>query len=121
MVGGSWLILHLLGWTGRPLLLGLFVLTAAAMGLLSGAIFNSAEAAAGMGIVLVLAMSALGGCWWPSEVVPGWLRLAGYVEHIDHVVSQVTADDWVANDARFLLYPAMKELTLDIASTDVKQ
>ena len=26
------------------------------------------------------------------------------------------ANDWVANDARFLLYPAMKELTLDIAS-----
>ena len=25
-------------------------------------------------------------------------------------------NDWVANDARFLLYPAMKELTLDIAS-----
>ena len=43
-------------------------------------------------------------------------RLAGYVEHIDHVVSQVTAEDWVANDARFLLYPAMKNLTLDIAS-----
>ena len=35
---------------------------------------------------------------------------------VDQVVSQVTADDWVINDARFLLYPAMKELTLDIAS-----
>jgi cytochrome P450 len=43
-------------------------------------------------------------------------RLAGYVEHIDAVASQVVANDWVTNDARFLLYPAMKELTLDIAS-----
>jgi cytochrome P450 len=43
-------------------------------------------------------------------------RLAGYVEQVDTVVSQVVADDWVINDARFLLYPAMKELTLDIAS-----
>ncbi|MDT5048978.1 MAG: hypothetical protein QOG75_4876 [Mycobacterium sp.] len=43
-------------------------------------------------------------------------RLVGYVEHVDQVVSQVTANDWVVNDARFLLYPAMKELTLDIAS-----
>ena len=43
-------------------------------------------------------------------------RLAGYVEQVDKVVSQVVANDWVANDARFLLYPAMKELTLDIAS-----
>src|SRR5271157_1390567 len=43
-------------------------------------------------------------------------RLVGYVEQMDKVVSQVVADDWVVNDSRFLLYPAMKELTLDIAS-----
>src|SRR6201997_375662 len=43
-------------------------------------------------------------------------RLVSYVEQMDKVVSQVIANDWVANDARFLLYPAMKELTLDIAS-----
>ncbi|HEY7052611.1 MAG TPA: cytochrome P450 [Mycobacterium sp.] len=43
-------------------------------------------------------------------------RLVSYVEQMDKVVSQVVANDWVANDARFLLYPAMKELTLDIAS-----
>ncbi len=43
-------------------------------------------------------------------------RLVGYVEQMDEVVSQVIADDWVADDARFLLYPAMKKLTLDIAS-----
>ena len=42
-------------------------------------------------------------------------RLAGYVEHIDQVVTQVVAD-WPTNDPRFLLYPAVKELTLDIAS-----
>jgi cytochrome P450 len=43
-------------------------------------------------------------------------RLVSYVEQMDRVVSQVIANDWVTNDARFLLYPAMKELTLDIAS-----
>ena len=43
-------------------------------------------------------------------------RLVGYTEQVDQVVSQVIANDWVANDPRFLLYPAMKELTLDIAS-----
>jgi cytochrome P450 len=32
------------------------------------------------------------------------------------VVSKVIANDWVANDPRFLLYPAMKQMTLDIAS-----
>jgi len=43
-------------------------------------------------------------------------RLTGYVEHIDRVASAVIAGDWVENDARFLFYPAVKELTLDIAS-----
>ncbi len=43
-------------------------------------------------------------------------RLSGYVEHIDSVATQVVANDWVANDRRFLFYPAAKELTLDIAS-----
>ncbi|EKF25222.1 cytochrome P450 family protein [Mycolicibacterium hassiacum DSM 44199] len=43
-------------------------------------------------------------------------RLSGYVEHIDKVASKVVAEDWPANDPRFLLHPALKELTLDIAS-----
>ena len=43
-------------------------------------------------------------------------RLVGYTEQVDKVVSQVVANDWVTNDPRFLMYPAMKELTLDIAS-----
>ena len=42
-------------------------------------------------------------------------RLAGYVEHMDRVVTAVVAD-WPTNDARFLFYPAAKQLTLDIAS-----
>jgi cytochrome P450 len=42
-------------------------------------------------------------------------RLSGYVEHIDQVVSAVIAD-WPTNDTRFLIHPAMKELTLDVAS-----
>ncbi len=43
-------------------------------------------------------------------------RLTGYVEHIDSVASHVLATDWVADDPRFLFHPAVKELTLDIAS-----
>jgi cytochrome P450 len=42
-------------------------------------------------------------------------RLAGYVEHIDKVASAIVAD-WSTNDSRFLFHPAMKELTLDVAS-----
>src|ERR1700722_1954836 len=46
----------------------------------------------------------------------GWVPVIGSVEQMDQVVSRVVANDWVVNDPRFLLYPAMKELTLDIAS-----
>jgi cytochrome P450 len=42
-------------------------------------------------------------------------RLSGYVEHIDQVVSAVVAN-WPTNNTRFLIHPAMKELTLDVAS-----
>ena len=43
-------------------------------------------------------------------------RLSGYIEHIDRVASAVVAKDWPVNDRRFLFMPAVKELTLDIAS-----
>jgi cytochrome P450 len=42
-------------------------------------------------------------------------RLAGYVERMDRVVSAEVAE-WPTNDARFLFNPAVKKLTLDIAS-----
>jgi cytochrome P450 len=42
-------------------------------------------------------------------------RLTGYVEHIDRVATAIVAD-WPTDDARFLFHPAMKELTLDVAS-----
>ena len=28
---------------------------------------------------IVLVMAGLGGCWWPLEIVPGWLRTAGHI------------------------------------------
>jgi ABC-2 type transport system permease protein len=69
-------------WGSSPLglaaLLGCFIVCAAAIGFLAGTLFSSADAAAGTGVVLTLLMSALGGCWWPSEVMPGWLRTAGH-------------------------------------------
>ena len=43
-------------------------------------------------------------------------RLAGYVEDIDRVATAVVCRDWPVDDARFLFHPAVKELTLDIAS-----
>ena len=42
-------------------------------------------------------------------------RLSGYVEHMDRVVTSGVAH-WPMDDARFLFYPAIKQLTLDVAS-----
>ena len=63
---------------GLVALLASFILCAAAIGLLGGALFTSADAASGVGVVLALIMAALGGCWWPAEVMPGWLRTVGH-------------------------------------------
>ena len=43
-------------------------------------------------------------------------RLSGYINLMDTVATSVVAKDWPANDGRFLFMPAVKELTLDIAS-----
>jgi len=43
-------------------------------------------------------------------------RLSGYVALMDAVATKVVENDWPVNDRRFLFMPAVKELTLDIAS-----
>lgn len=42
-------------------------------------------------------------------------RLVSYVEDMDRVATAIVAD-WPTDDARFLFHPAIKELTLDVAS-----
>jgi ABC-2 type transport system permease protein len=37
---------------------------------------TSAQANA-LGTVIVLSISALGGAWWPLEIVPGWMQTVG--------------------------------------------
>lgn len=74
------LLIFRIDWGDSPLGLGLllvaWVLAAATFGLMAGALFGSPDSAAGMGVVLTLMMSAMGGCWWPAEVMPAWLRTA---------------------------------------------
>jgi hypothetical protein len=64
---------------GLAALLLTYILCSAAIGLLSGTLFESPQASAGIGVTLSLIMAGLGGCWWPSEVMPAWLRTASYV------------------------------------------
>ena len=62
-----------INWGSSPAGLTAVILTlvvcAAGISMLSGTLFKSPDGAAGIGVVLALVMSALGGCWWPSEIM----------------------------------------------------
>ena len=52
----------------------------ATLSILMGSLARSQSQAAGIGVVLSMGLGALGGCWWPIEVVPGWMqKLALYI------------------------------------------
>jgi ABC-type multidrug transport system permease subunit len=44
-----------------------------------GAVLANPEQASIVGWLASMVMAALGGCWWPSEVMPEWLRTASHV------------------------------------------
>ncbi len=54
--------------------LALMVSAASGVGILLGATLRTAKQAAAVGIFATLALSALGGCWWPLEILPGGMR-----------------------------------------------
>lgn len=64
---------------GLALLLATYAFSAAGLATLCGAIFRTPEQASAIGWLVAMVMSALGGCWWPSEVVPRWLWHAAHV------------------------------------------
>jgi ABC-type multidrug transport system permease subunit len=81
-------LLTLVGWAaqrflGVPLgddllsvwgVLLVYALAVAPLGLLFGAAFRDPERASSLGVIATLLMAALGGCWWPIEVVSPTLQ-----------------------------------------------
>jgi ABC-type multidrug transport system permease subunit len=59
---------------GLFLVVGSYVLCVAGLSLLLGSLIRSPEQASGFSVLLTLVMSALGGCWWPLEIVPSPMR-----------------------------------------------
>jgi ABC-type multidrug transport system permease subunit len=55
------------------LVLSLCICTAGLATLL-GAVLRSPEQVGSLGWLLSMALAALGGCWWPMEIVPRWMR-----------------------------------------------
>ncbi len=60
-------------------LLGAYAFAVAGIATFLGAILDTPEQASIVGWLLSMVMAAMGGCWWPSEVMPGWLRTAVHV------------------------------------------
>ncbi len=53
--------------------LAAFALCATGLGMLFASFFRNADKAAGVGVLVTLVLAALGGLWWPLEIVPKWL------------------------------------------------
>jgi linearmycin/streptolysin S transport system permease protein len=53
--------------------------SSAAFGLLAASIAPSRDAVLPMGTIAVVAMAAIGGCWWPISIEPVWLQRFAHV------------------------------------------
>jgi ABC-2 type transport system permease protein len=65
-------------WFGILVTLLVFAWVAASLGVLVGSLVTAEEKVIGLCILASLSMAALGGCWWPLELVPDWLRLVAH-------------------------------------------
>jgi len=70
-------------WGGSPLGLVLvlvaYALAVSGLATLLGAVLSTPGQASGVGWILSMVLAGMGGCWWPAEVMPGWLRAAAHV------------------------------------------
>jgi len=64
---------------GLYVVLVVFALTVAPLGVMFGAWFRDPDRAANIGVLCTMVMAALGGCWWPREVVPEQLQRLAYL------------------------------------------
>lgn len=46
----------------------------ASLGIVLGNLARSEAQMAGSGVLLTMVLAALGGCWWPIEIVPRWMQ-----------------------------------------------
>lgn len=78
---GSWVMN--VDWGQSPLALGLIVLSsclaAAALGTMLGTFVKTSGQAGGLSLMLGMAMALLGGCWYPIELFPEFIRNAAKI------------------------------------------
>lgn len=61
------------------LTLCLYAWVAASLGVWIGAVMKAEDKIVGLCVLATMVMSALGGCWWPMEIVPRPMQVAGHL------------------------------------------
>ena len=61
------------------MLLLCYAIAVASLSTLLGVLARTPEQASSFGWILSMVLAAMGGCWWPSEVMPRWLWSAAHV------------------------------------------
>jgi ABC-type multidrug transport system permease subunit len=61
-------------WGAFAAVIVAYMFAATALGLLLATLFKTSEKANAFGVIVGLMLAALGGCWWPLEIVPGAMR-----------------------------------------------
>ncbi len=64
---------------GLALMLVATAFTATSFGILLAALTKTRRQASSIGILAILLMSALGGSWWPLDIVPAFMRKLGHL------------------------------------------
>jgi ABC-type Na+ efflux pump permease subunit len=64
---------------GLLLLVTCYCIAAAGLATFLGAVLRTPEQAGSVGWLLGMLLAALGGCWWPAEIMPRWMWQAGHV------------------------------------------
>lgn len=77
------IVLFHINWGNSPaalfLLLVIFAVASSAIGIYFSTFFNNPSKCGGLGSLAIMIMSALGGCWWPLDVVPEYMRYAAFI------------------------------------------
>ena len=78
-------------WGNAPLALALvvfaFALAITSMGMMMAALVKTVAQANALSTVLVMSISALGGAWWPLDIVPNWMQTVGQLSPIAWAMS----------------------------------
>ncbi len=67
---------------GLIIMMVTFALCTTALALLLATFMRSAEQAAFATTFVVLTLAPLGGAWWPLDIVPEWMRIAGHISPV---------------------------------------